>query len=112
MAVLGLISLLKVRKMLGFQRGGLAKAGHIGAQVVEPDFLGVALVAPATGEEQYIGFDALGIENAGRQAENGVQITLVHQVAADFLAVSVSKQHIVLGSTTAARALPLAFKLR
>ena len=51
--------------MFCFQRRGLAKTGHIGAQVVEPDFLGVALVAPATGEEQHIGFDALGIENAG-----------------------------------------------
>lgn len=95
MAVLGLVNLLKVRKMLGFQRGGLAKAGHIGAQVVEPDFLGVAFVALAPGEEQHIGLDALGVENAGRQAENGMQITLVHQVTADFLAVAISKKHIV-----------------
>lgn len=81
--------------MLGFQRSGLAKAGHIGTQIVEPDLLGIAFVAPTTGEEQHIGFDPLGVENTGGQTENGVQITLVHQVAADFLPVAVGKKHIV-----------------
>lgn len=95
MAVFGFISLLKIRKMLGFQRSGLAEAGHIGAQVVEPDFLGVAFVALAPCEEQHIGLDALGVENAGRKAENGMQSTLVHQVTADLFAVTIGKEHIV-----------------
>ena len=95
MAVLRLVSRLKVHEMLGFQRGGLAEAGHIGAQVIEPDLLGVALIALATGKEQHIGLDALGVENAGGQAENGVQITLVHQVAADLLTVTIGKEHII-----------------
>ena len=81
--------------MFGFQRGGLAKAGHIGAQVIEPNLFGVALIALAPGEEQHIGLDALSVENTGGQTEDGVQITLVHQVTADLLAVAVGKEHIV-----------------
>lgn len=65
MAVLSLVSLLKIREMLGFQRSGLAEAGHIGAQIIEPDLLGIALIAPAPCEEQHIGLDSLRIENAG-----------------------------------------------
>ena len=65
MAVLRLVSRLKVREMFGLQRGGLTETGHIGAQVIEPDLFGVALVALASGEEQHISLDALGVENAG-----------------------------------------------
>ena len=85
----------EVLKMIMRQRGALAEAGHVGAQVVDPDFLGVALVLLATGEEQHVGLDALGVEDAGGQAQDGVQVALVHQVGADLLAVAVVKQHVV-----------------
>ena len=50
-------------------------------EVVEPDFLGIALVCLPPGEEKYIGLDSLGIENPRGQAQQGMKIALVHQSA-------------------------------
>lgn len=72
-----------------------AEGGHIGAQVIEPNLTGIAFVLAATGKKQHIGFDALSIENAGGQAKNGMQVALLHQVAADALTIAVSKQNVV-----------------
>ena len=58
-------------------------------------YLFLSLGSPDTGEEQRIGLDALGVENTSGQTENSVQITLIHQVATDLLAVAVGKKHIV-----------------
>ena len=81
--------------MLGLQGRGLAEGGHIGPQVIEPDLFGIALVGSATGEEQHIGLDTLGIENAGGKTENRMQITLIHQVNTDALTVTVSEEDII-----------------
>ena len=81
--------------MLQFQRICLAEGGHIGAQVIEPDLLGIALVRSAAGKEQHISLDPLGVENAGGQAQDGMQITLVHQVNADFLTLAVGKEDVI-----------------
>lgn len=56
----------------------IRKERNIGPQVIEPDFFGIALVGFATGKEQHIGLDTLGIENAGGQTEDGMQVALVH----------------------------------
>jgi hypothetical protein len=47
------------------------------------------------GEEQHVGLDALGVKDAGGQAQDGVQVALVHQVAADVGAHIAFKQHVV-----------------
>ena len=77
------------------EHGALAELGHVGAQVVDPDFPGVALVRLATGEEEHIGLHALGVEDAGGQAQDGVQVALVHQVGADLPAGVALEQHVV-----------------
>src|SRR5688500_11739188 len=48
------------------------KAGHVGAQIVKPDFLSIAFVRITAGEEKYIGLYSLSIKNACRQAQNGM----------------------------------------
>ena len=66
-------------EVLGAQRPRLAEGGHVGAHVVDPDGLGVALSVLRAGEEDHVGLDALRIEDAGRQAQDGVQVAPVHQ---------------------------------
>ena len=85
----------EVLEMVHRQRRAFAKAGHVGAHVIDPDVFGVILVSFAPGKKKHIGFHALGIENSGGQAQDGVQIAFIHQVGTDLLAVPVGKQHIV-----------------
>ncbi|AVZ26817.1 hypothetical protein ZMO3_ZMOp32x027 (plasmid) [Zymomonas mobilis subsp. mobilis] len=87
------ICLLKFRKVGNGQRAGLAKSGHVRPHVIDPNGLGVTLVALATLEEQYIGLNPLRIENAGRQAQDGVKIAQIHQPSAQ--ASIILKQHVV-----------------
>jgi hypothetical protein len=56
------------------------KRGHFAAHVVDPDALGVAGVRFATGEEIHVGLYALGIEDAGGQTEDSVEIAFVQEV--------------------------------
>jgi hypothetical protein len=46
---------------------GFAEGLHIGAQVVKPDRFGIVLFSFAPSKKEHVGFNALGIENAGRQ---------------------------------------------
>ena len=46
-------------------------------------------------KKQHVGFDALGVEDAGGQPEDGVQAAFVHQVAAHVGAYAGFKQHVV-----------------
>src|SRR5690606_37835773 len=67
--------------------GAVAGAGHFGAQVVGPYVLCVVFVlvfvfGAALGKKQHLGFYAVGVEDAGGQAQDRVQVALVHQVAA------------------------------
>lgn len=82
-------------EVLARQLRAFAELRHVGAQVVNPHFLGVGFVAVTAREEQHVGFDALRVKNAGRQAQDGVQVAFVHQVAADLRADVAFKQHIV-----------------
>ncbi|MND55561.1 hypothetical protein D3C80_466490 [compost metagenome] len=85
----------------GIAKGGaLAKARHIGAQVIDPDSLGAALLlirvaGAALLEEEHIGLDPLGVEDAGGQTQDGVQVALVHQIAAHLGTDPGFKQHVV-----------------
>ena len=74
---------------------GFAEAGLVGAHIIEGDFLGIALLRFPAREEQHICLDALGIENTGGQAKNGMQITEVHQFAADAGTVSADEQNVI-----------------
>ena len=73
----------------------LAEGWHVRAQVVEPDFFGVAMVRLAAREEEHVRLDALRVEDARRQAQDGVQVALLHEVAADGLTVAIGEKDIV-----------------
>jgi hypothetical protein len=47
--------------------------------VIDPQRLGIALVGLAALKKQHIGLNALRIEDAGRQPQNGVKVAQVHQ---------------------------------
>ena len=94
-AVGGLIGLDEAREVLALERVRLAEGRHVRAQVVEPDFFGIALVGRAAREEEHVRLDALRIEDARRQAQDGVQVALLHEVAADGLTVAVGEQDVV-----------------
>lgn len=94
-AVVRLIGLDEVLEILLAQRMRLAEGRHVRAQIVEPDFFGIALVGCAAREEEHVRLDALSVEDARRQAQDGVQVAFLHEVAADRLAIAVREQHIV-----------------
>ena len=79
------------RHWIGFER-----EVHVGAQVVDPDFLGPGFFAPGfLVEEEHIGLDALGIEDAGRQAQQRMDIESRQQPPANCLAGPAFEEHIV-----------------
>lgn len=68
----------------------------VGAVVVVPDLGGLRVRAGgAVVEEDHIRLDALGVEDAGWQPQNGVQIGGVEQLAADRFARAALEQHVV-----------------
>ena len=75
--------------------GALAILRHVGPQVIDTNFLRIARVYRASGEKEHVGFDALGIKNARRQSKNGVQVTLVHEVAANVFADAALEKDVV-----------------
>src|SRR5690606_14653845 len=94
------ISLFEGLEVLFGEGGAFAEAGHVGAQVVDPYVLGAVFVlvfvfGAALGKKQHIGFYALGVEDAGGQAQDGVQVALVHQVAAYVGADAGFEQYVV-----------------
>ena len=92
---MGLHTLPQTRRNHSCAAAGSTKAGHIGAHIVERNLGGVILLGCPAGKEQHIGLDALCIENAGRQAQNGMQIAEIHQFPAHAGTVSGGKQHII-----------------
>ena len=69
---------------------------HVGPQVVNPQRLGPRLLLGGLGvEEQHVGLHALGVENAGRQPQQRVNIELLEQVAANGLPGTALEQHVV-----------------
>ena len=78
------------------QRPFLEREPLVRSQVIEPNPLGVH--APVLGrvvEEHHVGLHPLGVEDAGGQAQDGVQPALVHDVAPDVSAHAGFKQHVV-----------------
>jgi len=57
-------------EVLFAEGGAFAEAGHVGSEVVDPDVFGAVfflqfVFGAALGEEQHVGFDALGVKDAG-----------------------------------------------
>jgi hypothetical protein len=68
----------------------------VGAQVVKPHAAGVDLPILGLGvEEHHIGLDALRVEDARGQAQHGVNVAGLQQLAADLLARAALEQHVV-----------------
>ena len=68
--VFGMISVDEIVEVMALKLVGGERVLHVGAVVVEPDFpCGLSF-----GEEEHVGLHALCIEDAGGQAEDGVEI--------------------------------------
>ncbi len=81
--------------MLEAEGIGLAEGGDAGTKVVNPDFFCVSGIGLSAGEEEDIGLDPFGVEDAGRQAEDGMEVAAVQQVFSDFFAVAVRKEDVI-----------------
>jgi hypothetical protein len=56
----------------------------VGAEVVDPVIIGPRLFAGFLAlEEEDVGFDSLGVEGAGEQAQEGVDVAAFEEFAAD-----------------------------
>ena len=68
----------------------------VGAQVVNPELFGPRFFGGGFAvEEEHVGLDALGVEDAGRQTQQGVHVALLEQLAADRLARAAFEKHVV-----------------
>lgn len=68
----------------------------VGAEIVDPEVLGPGLFAGFLAiEEEDVGFDALGVENAGGEAQEGVDVAALEQFAADGFAGSAFEEDVV-----------------
>ena len=69
---------------------------HVGAEVVDPQFLGPRFfLSRFVLQEQHVGFDALSVEDARRQAQQSVDVALLEQVRADGLSGSALEEDVV-----------------
>ena len=69
---------------------------HVRPQVVDPQLRRPRLLLGGLGvEEQHVGLDALGVEDAGRQPQQRVHVALLEQVAPHRLAGPALEQHVV-----------------
>ena len=76
------------------QDGALAELRHVGAQVIDPDSLGVAFVFFAARKNRTLVF-TLRVEDPRRQAQDGVQVALVHEVGVGWTCRRCFKQDVV-----------------
>lgn len=68
----------------------------VGPQVVDPQPLGPGLLACRLAvEEQHIGLDALGVEDARQQAQHRVHVEVPEQPATERLPDAALEQHVV-----------------
>ncbi len=84
MAVGGVVAGHELSQVVAAERVGLEGEILVGAQVVDPQVFGPGGFAGGFAlEEQHVGFDALGVEDAGGQAQQGVHIALGQQFVSD-----------------------------
>ena len=78
------------------ERPGLQGEIHVRAQVVNPQlFRPGRLAGRFAVEEQQVGLHALGVKDAGRQAQQGVHLAFVQQLAAHGFARPALEEHVV-----------------
>lgn len=78
------------------QRIGFQGEVLVGAEVVDPKRLGPGSFAGGLAvEEEDVGLDALGVEDAGGQAEKGVHIAFVKEFAANGFAGSAFEEDVI-----------------
>lgn len=70
----------KVGEVASGEGGAFAELGDVGSEVVDPGGGG----GGSLGEEEDVGFDSLGVEDAGGESEDGVEVGFFHEVGADF----------------------------
>ena len=96
MAVLGVVALHELVEVGPLERVRLLREVHVRPQVVDPERLGPRLLLGGLGvEEQHVGLHALGVEDAGRQPQQRVDVELLEQVAAHRLPGPALEQHVV-----------------
>src|SRR5713226_1768740 len=86
----------KIREMLWSEWVGAQGKIHVGAQVVDPEALGLRVEAGlALIKEEHIGFNTLSVKDAGGQAQHRVHIAGLQEVAPDGLACTTLKEYVV-----------------
>jgi hypothetical protein len=82
-AVLGVVAGHEIVQVGSLEWVRLQCEVHVRPQVIHPQLLGPGFFLGGFGiEKQHVGFDALGVENAGGQAQQGVDVALLEQIAA------------------------------
>ena len=95
-AVLGAVAGHEVVEIGSGERVLLEGEVLLGTQVVDPQLLGPGLLgALAAAEEQHVGLHTLGVEDAGGQAQQRVDLPVMQEPAADRLARSSFEEHVV-----------------
>jgi len=91
-----MITANKIIKMGTLELVGAQGKIHVGTQIVDPQPFGLRV---GTGlplvEKEHIGLDALGIENAGRQAQQGMHVAVLQQGAPNGLARAALEEHVI-----------------
>ena len=78
------------------QRIRLEREVLVGAQVVDPEVLSPGLfVGGFALKEEHVGLHALGVEDAGGQAQQGVDVAALEEFAADGFTGSAFEEHVV-----------------
>ena len=96
MPVLRVVARDEIRQILEPHRLLLQRVVDVGAVIVVPDLFGPRVRAGfAVVEEDHIRLDAMGIEDAGGQAQDGVQVGVLQQLAPDRLPGPALEQHVV-----------------
>lgn len=96
MAILWVIARHEVIKRGAGEGIGLEREVLVDAQVIYPQLLG-----PGGGagrllvEEEHIGLEALGVEDAGGQAQQGMHLAFLQELAADGFASTTLEEHVI-----------------
>ena len=96
MAVPGVVAGHELVEVQAFERLGLEGVVDVRAVVEDPKLLGPRLLTGGLGvEKQDVCLDALGVEDAGGEPQQGVNVRLLQQLPPHGLARSSLEQHVV-----------------
>ena len=96
MPVRRVVALYELVQVFALQRVGLQCEVHVGAQVVDPQLAGPrGFGGGLLVEEQHVRLHALGVEQAGGQTQQGVDVAVVQQLPAYRFAGAALEQHVV-----------------